>query len=470
MSQDSCCNRSRRAFLKGSGLALAGVGLTSLFPSPLIKHAFAAGPYNGRRLLFIYLDGGCDVLNTVIPHGDPNYNTTIRPSLFIPRAGSVDLNGFASLHPKLVDLQPSWQAGDLAVVHRLGYPNISQSHFDGYKILQGGDPANIAIFDGWLHRYAVENAIAQGARLPVVTANYLQPKVVQGQSGFVNIDNPEDFGYVMGETLTQKYRNSWNAHYTRVSGLEAYRAVLSNTAVKLADVLDEYATWDITSWNPRHPNTGHSLFPVDDATNPPDATGPNGKKFSADSYYFFKNLKLVALALLESDATSANATRVAGIELGGFDTHDGQGGSSGAHPELMSWLGYGLESLRLVFTRSATDPRVYPAIWNETCVVTFTEFGRTTRENGSAGTDHGQAAFSFVMGGNVNGGIHNCDPGSWEPDAIFAVDGEYLSHRTDFRALFWEILRDHMGASVSSRETIFPGYGAAGLTELNLFS
>jgi uncharacterized protein (DUF1501 family) len=74
------------------------------------------------------------------------------------------------------------------------------------------------------------------------------------------------------------------------------------------------------------------------------------------------------------------------------------------------------------------------------------------------------------MGGNVNGGIHNCDPGSWEPGAIFAVDGEYLSHRTDFRALFWEILRDHMGASVSSRETIFPGYGAAGLTELNLFS
>lgn len=470
MTKRTPCDCSRRSFLHGSGLTLAGFTLGSLFPTALVNMALA-GPISNRRLLFIYLDGGCDVINTLIPHGDPDYNTTNRPNLFIPRASAINLNGFTSLHPSLADLKPIYDAGDLAVVHRIGYPNISQSHFDGYKVLHGGDPNNLSIFDGWLYRYVVNNGLTQSGRLPVMTLNWRTPRVVQGVEGFVNVDYPDGFGYSMWDPLKAKYRNTWRRMNTRRQKLEAYRPLLNDTGVKLVDTLDEYQSWDQANWNPKDPNTGWSLFPVDDATNPPDAGGPNGKKFPVEAYEFFRNIKLCALALLESDTANGNGTRVAGTEFGGWDTHDGQGTlGGGAHPEQLKWLAYGMKGLRIALSGAATDPRNYTSIWDDVAVVTFTEFGRTSRENGGLGTDHGQASFSLVAGGQVRGGTYNGDAATWESHAMFAIDGEYLSHRTDYRALFWEILRDHMGAPSAQANTVFPGYSSAGLTELNLFA
>ena len=118
----------------------------------------------------------------------------------------------------------------------------------------------------------------------------------------------------------------------------------------------------------------------------------------------------------------------------------------------------------------ANDLRAYPAIWNDTVVVTLSEFGRTTKENGSGGTDHAAASCLLAAGGAINGGVYNCDPATWPPGVMFGNSGRYLLMRTDYRAIFWEILRDHMGADPAKVDTVFPGYSSLGLTELGLIA
>jgi uncharacterized protein (DUF1501 family) len=456
------CGCTRRSFLHGAGLTLTGMGLSSLFPSPFVRFAMADGPANGKRLLFLFQRGACDAINTVIPHGDTQYNTTNRPTLYLSPAQAINLNGFASLHPALSDLTDVYNVGRLAVVHRVGYPNQSRSHFDSQRIWENGT-GNANVFEGWLHRYVRENAVAAGVDLPVLTAQATPPLILRGQDKYVNVANPDNFDYFHTPPKRDKYEQAWRRRFSSFGGPEPYRAVLSQTGVKLVDTLSEYRTWDQANWDPKDPNTGNSLFPVSDATNPNDPAGPNGKKFSTASYSFFRSVKLCALSLLESDGLNNNGTRIAGTELNGWDTHDNQGTLTGEHPELLGWLGYAMRSLHIALSGAATDPRNYSSIWNDTVVVTLTEFGRTTIENGSAGTDHAEACCLFAMGGGVNGGVYNCDATTWPAGVMFDVSGRYLSHRTDYRSVMWELLRDHMGASVGTLEAIFPSYGALGL-------
>ena len=466
MQHRSTCSCSRRSFLSGCGLTLTGFGIASLFPTPLIQTALAGIPTSGsRRLLFIFLRGGNDGINVVIPHGDPQYNTTNRPTLYISPGEAIDLNGFASLHPALGDMMDAFNAGELAVLQRVGYANNTRSHFDGQRIWENGDPTQPQLFEGWLFRYIQESALAAGVNLPAFSVQATSPLLLRGDQRFVNIANPDNFDYDVVDPLRTKMASGWRDLHAGLVGLEPYRPLLSQTGVRLVDTLDEYASWDQANWDPKDPDDpAVSLFPVSPAT--------NQAGFSANSYEFFAALKVAALGLLESDDVNGNGTRIAGTQLNGWDLHNGQGQLNGAHAELMSWLGYGFRSLRIVFSGAAIDPRGYDAIWDDTLVCTMSEFGRTTVENGSGGTDHAAASCQFLQGGTVNGGVYNCDTGSWPPGVMFGVDGRYLLEQTDYRAVFWEILRDHMGAASGSVETIFPGYGSSGLgaQELGLIS
>jgi uncharacterized protein (DUF1501 family) len=122
-----------------------------------------------------------------------------------------------------------------------------------------------------------------------------------------------------------------------------------------------------------------------------------------------------------------------------------------------------MRSLRIVLSGAAIEPRGYKSIWDRTLVTTLSEFGRTTINNGSEGTDHAAASCLFLEGGTVKGGLYNCDTPTWPAGVMFGVDGRYLLERTDFRAVFWEILRDHMEASPSIVDTVFSSYTALGL-------
>jgi len=456
LQHTSACSCSRRSFLKGAGVTLSGFGIASLFPTPFVEHALAAtNATSDKRLLFIFLRGGNDGLNAVIPHGDPDYSPARRPTLYVPYAPGYDLNGFASVHPALAPLLELHAAGELAVVHRVGYANSSKSHFDGQRIWENGDPGQPQLFEGWLYRYVHDHALSAGVSLPVLSVQATPPLLLRGGERFVNVADPDEFSYKIAESKQAKFKAGWRGAFAGLDGLEPYRPILAQTGVKLADTLDEYASWDQANWNPLDPDTGDSLFPVSDAT--------NQAGFAASSFEFFKSVKVCALALLESTGASTNGTRVAGTQLTGFDTHSGQGQVNGVQAELFAWLAHAMRSLRIVLSGAATDPRGYPSIWSNTVVVTMSEFGRTTIENGSGGTDHAAASCLFVAGGGVNGGVYNCDPSTWPAGVMLGVNGRYLLERTDYRAVFWEILRDHMGANPALVDTIFPGYTAGGI-------
>lgn len=469
MSDQKGCGCTRRSFLHGAGLTFAGLGIHSLLPGAFVSRALAAGPLDGRRLIFIFQRGGNDGLNTVIPGGDPDYSPANRPTLYIAPAAAIALNGFARLHPAMADIMDVYNAGDLAVIHRAGFPNNSRSHFDDQRVWENGDPAHAKSYEGWLYRYIRDNAVSMGASLPALSVQATQPIILRGAEPFVNIANPDTFDYIYGDPKRTKLQTSWEDQYTNLTGLEPFRPVLSQTGIKLIDTLDEYRSWSQATWDPKDPdNPTWSLFPVSDATNPPDPAGPNGLKFATTAYPFFKSLKICALAILESDTMSLNGTRLAGTELNGHDTHSSQGAAAGAQATLLSWLAYGIRSLRIVLSGAAIDTRTYPAVWNDTVVVTLSEFGRTSRENGSFGSDHAAATALFVAGGSVNGGVYNCDPSTWPAGVMFADGGRYLLMNTDYRAIFWEILRDHMGADPATADSIFPGYTGLGLQELGL--
>ena len=465
MQHLSTCSCSRRSFLRGCGVTLTGFGVASLLPTPLINHVLAGQQgMSDRRLLFFFLRGGNDGVNAVIPHGDPDYDVTTRPTLYIPPAQSINLNSFAHLHPSLGHLMDIFDDGELAVIHQVGYENSSKSHFDGSRIWENGDPTKPGLYEGWLYRYIRENAVSMGVDLPALSIQPTPPVVLQGDESFVNIANPQNFDYVMPEPQRTKDRNLWTSIAQNLVGLEPYRPVLSETQVKLVDTLDEYASWDQESWNPLDPDNGWSLFPVDEST--------NQVGFSQAAFGLFRSLKVCALALLESDGTNSNGTRIAGTQQSGWDHHVQQGGLDGSQAELLSWIGYGIRSLRIALSGAATDPRNYPAIWDKTAVITLSEFGRTSEENGSLGTDHGAGSSIFLAGGSVNGGVYNCDASTWPAGTLFGVDGRYLNVATDFRAVLWEILRDHMGAAAATVDTVFPSYTSLGLAgqELGLIN
>ena len=128
----------------------------------------------------------------------------------------------------------------------------------------------------------------------------------------------------------------------------------------------------------------------------------NQAGFSASSFGFFQSVKVCALSLLESTGSSLNGTRVAGTQLTGFDTHSAQGQLVGVQAELFSWLSYAIRSLRVVLSGAATDPRGYPSIWNNTVVVTLSEFGRTTIENGRAEYTGGRGGWVNALPGSAD--------------------------------------------------------------------
>jgi hypothetical protein len=174
---------------------------------------------------------------------------------------------------------------------------------------------------------------------------------------------------------------------------------------------------------------------------------------------FGARLKEAAMLFKRTDAC------ILGINIGGWDTHTNQGGVYGGH-------GNNLNSFADAFAAMKDDLGAEPnggggTLWDDTVVVSMTEFGRTSKENGSGGTDHAEASVMFVAGGAVNGGVYNCDSGTWETganeadSAMFKVNSRYLSRRTDFRAVFGEIFTKHYGDTPAQLETVIPGYNQA---------
>ena len=229
---------------------------------------------------------------------------------------------------------------------------------------------------------------------------------------------------------------------------------------------DDAVTDGDQQWYDGNGSQGYYLFPTNSDKNGgwrrPDGSAVFNKYAVPTSLHsLFERIKAAAIILNKTDAI------IAGTEYGGFDTHNNQGTLTGAHPDLNRGFGWAMYALRKYFTRYADK-----ATWDNVVVVTLTEFGRTTIENATLGTDHAVAGVMLAAGGSIKGystsparsGVFNCSPSDPIPwvtgtsGSMFGVNGRYVKRTTDYRQVLGEIIRKHLGATQNQLNRIIPGY------------
>lgn len=407
---------TRRAWLKSGGLALfsIGVGGTPLFLTRAARGATL--PPGGRRrvLVTIFQRGAMDGLMAVSPYTDPLWRTH-RPGLAMMPAGTaegdalIDLDGRFGLHPGFAPFAPLFRDGRLAIVHGMGSPDTTRSHFDAQDYMESGTPGRKGTASGWLNR-AVGLLGHEGTPFRAVAMTSALPLSLYGNEPALAIADLDSFGLRGGNrTYAAAAGRGFEDLYDRTSqqllrgaGRESFEATKILSSRELA-----------------------TYRPADGARYPNSPIG--------------RNLKQVA-SLIKGDV----GLEVAFVESTGWDTHVQQGRGAGT------------------FARHAHDlAGAIAAFWtdlgdrhDDVVLMTMTEFGRTVRENGSGGTDHGRASCLFLLGSDVSGGKVHGNVASLDPAEL--EDGRDLPVTTDFRSIFADVAGRHLG--VSKDNVLFPGW------------
>ena len=399
---------TRRQFVKGG---VAAFTVTFAAPEFLSDLAQAQGAHV-RNLVVLYMSGGNDSLSMLAPYNDPFYSSR-RPTLAIP-AGQVLQVGTDSskvalgLHPRLTGLKQIFDQGRLAFIQRTGYANQSRSHFTGTDIWSTADPGNSQGL-GWVGRYLDSLPSPVDPLVGWNTTGNL-PHVLQAHTAVPAIANPAGYAF-----------SSPN------SGAEA--AAERSTAVRIAS----HIPVDRPELAFVYGSSQEALATLDRVANvaqyAPSLTYPNTG--------FGQALRAVAGAMARGVGT-----RVFYVTTGGFDTHSGQNVNAvnGAYYNLMGTLNDGL----LAFSNDLRNQ----GLFEDTLVLSFSEFGRRITENGSQGTDHGSASVMLAMGGRVNGGLYgtaaDLNPGASNP--TLENNAGDIRFETDFRSVYAQVLDGWLGA------------------------
>jgi uncharacterized protein (DUF1501 family) len=400
---------TRRIFLRNSALAVVG---TAAVPSFLTRAAFGAteNASHPKRLVVIFQRGAADGLNIVVPHGEPQYYA-MRPSINIPRKSVIDLDGFFGLHPSLASFQPLWQQRHLAIVHAAGSPDTTRSHFDAQDFMETGTPGVKATEDGWLNR-SLHNLppTPQQSAFRAIALGPSLPRILSGAEPAVAMNNINDFS---------------------VGGIKNPKPSPAATAFE--------AMYDHSSDSVLH-GTGEETF---DAVKMLKAADP-GKYAPAAGANYPKGRFGDSLRQLAQLIKANLGVQVAFADIGGWDNHVNEGATEGQLANVLSDFSQSLAA----FWTDLGD------LGEDTVVVTMSEFGRTARENGNRGTDHGHANVMFVLGGPVKGGkVYGRWPGL---DQSQLYEGRDLALTTDFRQVIGEAVARHMGNK--NLVKVFPGY------------
>jgi uncharacterized protein (DUF1501 family) len=486
---------TRRSFLKASVQTTAALGLASLATiPPFLRRALAEGSIgtNGKKVLFIFLRGGNDGVNNVIPIMDPSYAGN-RAVLALPKDpavqydlanGSCDVqprnypygirlgNGFAALHPAMSDLAPLFNAGDLALIHRVAYRSQSRSHFDSEKYWEkasDGTSANRLIGDGVWYRTIVESGWNRSHALAGVSIQSNMPQSLRGVEPMTNLSSIGRYNLLgvyspVGSTNTDRVKllNAIDGANQQPYPEKDNRSFVYGLGNAFKDTLDIFQ-------DPANNFTSNEFYDADGTTHLfPINSADDERGLGSGAYGFFTNLKAAAQVLANTEAV------IAGTEMGGFDTHTGQVTSGsphlGGHANLIRRIGWAFYALSRFFSNPGNSSR--GVTWNDVVVVTMSEFGRTSAENASIGTDHAEASVMYVAGGAVNGGVFGCalgqrngvnewDLGTGAKDgSLFAANSNvgYLKRVIDYRSVLGEIIRDHLGATQNQLNHIIPAY------------
>ena len=395
---------SRRIFLKNGGLALVSLGFAPAF----LARTVAASDARRRVLITIFQRGAVDGLNMIVPFGERAYYDA-RPTLAIGRPGSsadaaVDLDGFFGLHPRLAPLEPLFRARQLAIIHACGSPDATRSHFDAQDYMETATPGVKSTQDGWLNRYlhAREHQAATPFRAVALCPQL--PRALQGTEPALAIGQIAQFG-IRGEMSPSSFESEYAAAadtVLRSTGRDAFEAV---RMLKVA--------------------------------NPAQYTPANGAEYPRSA--FGQALRQIA-QLVKADV----GLEIAFAESGNWDHHVNEGAAVGQLATRLDDLARGIAALVRDLGDRMTD----------VVVLTMSEFGRAVTENGNRGTDHGHGNAMMIVGGPVRGGkVYGRWPGLAREQRF---EGRDLSVTTDFRAVFSEVVRGHLG--LDSSAAIFPGF------------
>ena len=400
---------SRRVFMKNGGLALLSLGFAPAF---LARTVAAAGSARRKILITIFQRGAVDGLNMVVPFGERDYYAS-RPSIAVPKPngtdGAVDLDGFFGLHPRLAPLKPLWDSKQLAIVHATGSPDLTRSHFDAQDYMETATPGVKSTPDGWLNRYLHAREHADATPFRAVALAPQMPRSLQGLEPALAIGQIGQFGIRAGQS-TEMVQASFESEYAAAAD-----TVLNKTGGQAFDAMRMLKAADPAKYLPE-----------------------NGAEYPRSGYG--EALRQIA-QLVKSDV----GLEVAFAEAGGWDTHVNQGSSTGLLAQRLDDFGRGIAAL----ARDLGDRMA------DVVILTMSEFGRAVAENGNRGTDHGHGNAMMIIGGqHVRGGkIY----GRWPGLALEQRhEGRDLAVTTDFRTVFAEVVRGHLG--VTTTRTIFPGF------------
>jgi uncharacterized protein (DUF1501 family) len=426
---------SRRLFFRNGSLALLALGMPPEFMTrSLLARTRAAA--RKKTLICIFQRGAVDGLSMVVPFGEKAYYAS-RRSIAVPqpggqRNGVIDLDGFFGLHPSLAPLHDLYQRKEMAIVHAVGSPDPTRSHFDAQDFMETAAPGSKTTRDGWLNRvlehtgcgcdgrtledsqaHAADHAAGQSAMgssaqetLRGIAMGASLPVSLRGRHPALAIDDLSRFGVAGGRDATLE--SAFQRQYREAGDLVASAAGEAFDAIRI-----------LREANPAQ------YRPAAGVQYPPGEFG--------------RSLGQIA-QLIKAEV----GVEIAFGDIGGWDTHQAQGGADGQLARRLDELARGIRALY-----DDLGDRM-----DDVVLLTMSEFGRTVAENGSGGTDHGHANCMMVMGGAVAGGHVLGDWPGIEREQLY--EGRDLALTTDFRDVFAEIASGHLGAT--GLDEVFPGY------------
>jgi uncharacterized protein (DUF1501 family) len=394
--------------MKNGAMALIGTSVVPAFLKRTVLAQTTNAQAQGKKLVVIFQRGAADGLNIVIPHGESNYYQ-LRPTIAIPKNQLIDLDGFFGLHPALAEFKPLWDQKHLAIVHAVGSPDPTRSHFDAQDFMESGTPGYKATADGWLNR-----------------ALQAQDERSHGkESPFRSV--------CMGEDVSRTLRGKVAS--VAMSNVANF-AVGGNP--DLAPVSAIFATMYDDSTSSLLRGTGAETFEAVKmlrSTDPTHYTPSNGAQYPKGQ--FGESMKQIA-QLLKANL----GVEVAFADIGGWDHHVNEGNVEGQLARSLRDFSQGIAA----FWQDMGDEA------ENVTLVSMSEFGRTVRQNGTGGTDHGHANVMFVLGGQVKGGkVYGKWPGL-NPEQLY--QNRDLAITTDYRQVLAEAVWKNLNAR--NMNLVFP--------------
>jgi uncharacterized protein (DUF1501 family) len=438
---------TRRYFLKTSGIALAYAGVVPGLPSIALGRITPRRVAKNKTLVVIFLRGGADGLNLVVPHGDRPYYD-LRKGIAVADPGAkdnaaLDLDGFFGLNPRMAALKPLFDEKLAIAAHAVGYDLNTRSHFEEQDTWETGVVGNTINSDGWLNRHLLTSQGAEGAHLRAVAIGDALPRIMHGKASAFAIRGLDDLSLPAPKKANPDAVTAALEHAYCCGGQDLPAGGAGKgSGHSLANTMnnERAAAMDLVSRT-----SGTTLEGIRQLR----ATTSTEYKPTAEYPKTDLGKKLMTVArLIKADV----GLEVAEVDLGGWDTHQNQGkGGEGQFGNLAQTLADAVAA----FTRDLGD-RI-----DDTLVVTITDFGRTAAENGTGGTDHGWANCMFLVGGAVRRGadLRSGKPvvSNWPglaPDQLHQKRD--LLHTTDFRDVLAELVSVHLGNE--NIKAVLPGH------------